>query len=502
MKELRYFCTAGKGMEQFLVQEVISKLSACDVEHIPGKVFFTTSAGLERLRGLKSAERLFLLLKKLPPLPAPWDSGKMTRVIQEKIIGELGDWQQGLSAWLSLQQAAKESRLGPAASRRSRKRKRDEETGKEEEEEEGDGSSPAKKQDLQGSPEETPLPAQVLDSAGSVLPGRADHVSEGPSCPADVISSSKQPLVSFRVCCRCSGILARKFSPQELGRIIGMAIHKRLGWKADLREPDLEVNVHLSDAHCILGFPVFRLPLAHRPYIRTTGLRSTTAWAMASLAAIKQDGCFVLDPMCGVGTILIEAAKEWQNAFFLGIDINESQLKKARENIQFSDLTSRIELMKASVTEIPLPAASVDAVICDIPFGRKFGCKTDVRIMLPAIVKEMERVLRVGGTLVLLLSPQLSAFLGKSFSREPQQNQRPAAGGSEEAGEAGRASPRLVDQVTADRVLVSAEGSSSAPMDFPSLVRMGTYRVSLGVTDGLVQEYKKGLCKRGDGNLL
>uniref|UniRef100_W5NFH8 THUMP domain containing 2 n=1 Tax=Lepisosteus oculatus TaxID=7918 RepID=W5NFH8_LEPOC len=390
MKELRYFCTAGKGMEQFLVQEVISKLSACDVEHIPGKVFFTTSAGLERLRGLKSAERLFLLLKKLPPLPAPWDSGKMTRVIQEKIIGELGDWQQGLSAWLSLQQAAKESRLGPAASRRSRKRKRDEETGKEEEEEEGDGSSPAKKQDL-----------QVLDSA------------------ADVISSSKQPLVSFRVCCRCSGILARKFSPQELGRIIGMAIHKRLGWKADLREPDLEfdvsfqVNVHLSDAHCILGFPVFRLPLAHRPYIRTTGLRSTTAWAMASLAAIKQDGCFVLDPMCGVGTILIEAAKEWQNAFFLGIDINESQLKKARENIQFSDLTSRIELMKASVTEIPLPAASVDAVICDIPFGRKFGCKTDVRIMLPAIVKEMERVLRVGGTLVLLLSPQLSAFLGK-----------------------------------------------------------------------------------------
>nr|XP_015218120.1 PREDICTED: THUMP domain-containing protein 2 isoform X4 [Lepisosteus oculatus] len=476
MKELRYFCTAGKGMEQFLVQEVISKLSACDVEHIPGKVFFTTSAGLERLRGLKSAERLFLLLKKLPPLPAPWDSGKMTRVIQEKIIGELGDWQQGLSAWLSLQQAAKESRLGPAASRRSRKRKRDEETGKEEEEEEGDGSSPAKKQDLQGSPEETPLPAQVLDSAGSVLPGRADHVSEGPSCPADVISSSKQPLVSFRVCCRCSGILARKFSPQ--------------------------VNVHLSDAHCILGFPVFRLPLAHRPYIRTTGLRSTTAWAMASLAAIKQDGCFVLDPMCGVGTILIEAAKEWQNAFFLGIDINESQLKKARENIQFSDLTSRIELMKASVTEIPLPAASVDAVICDIPFGRKFGCKTDVRIMLPAIVKEMERVLRVGGTLVLLLSPQLSAFLGKSFSREPQQNQRPAAGGSEEAGEAGRASPRLVDQVTADRVLVSAEGSSSAPMDFPSLVRMGTYRVSLGVTDGLVQEYKKGLCKRGDGNLL
>lgn len=38
-----------------------------------------------------------------------------------------------------------------------------------------------------------------------------------------------------------------------------------------------------------MGLPSlsFRLPLAHRSYIKTTGLRSTVAWAMASLAQIQ-----------------------------------------------------------------------------------------------------------------------------------------------------------------------------------------------------------------------
>lgn len=36
-----------------------------------------------------------------------------------------------------------------------------------------------------------------------------------------------------------------------------------------------------------IDFGVYRLPLANREYIRTAGLRSTVAWAMASLAEIS-----------------------------------------------------------------------------------------------------------------------------------------------------------------------------------------------------------------------
>ncbi len=41
--------------------------------------------------------------------------------------------------------------------------------------------------------------------------------------------------------------------------------------------------------------------------------------------------------------------------------------------------------------ELPLPSASVDAVVCDLPFGRKFGTKTNMAANLPLILTEMER---------------------------------------------------------------------------------------------------------------
>lgn len=40
---------------------------------------------------------------------------------------------------------------------------------------------------------------------------------------------------------------------------------------------------------------------------------------------------------------------------------------------------------------LPLPSASVDAVVCDLPFGRKFDTKTNMAANLPLILTEMER---------------------------------------------------------------------------------------------------------------
>ncbi|KAJ8388214.1 hypothetical protein AAFF_G00135850 [Aldrovandia affinis] len=377
---LRYYCTVGKGLEKFLAAEVQCKLTADNVEHVTGKVFFTTRVDIEKVKGLKSAERLFLLLRRQPPLAR----ARMTvrrhlaeELIQDQVIGEQQVWTEGLTLWRSLRTAKERTdpdRNGKDAGW-SRKRKR--------EQGESDGQQP-----------------------GCEGQGRVERRGSG------------APPVAFRVCCRSSGSIARQFSFQDLGRIIGIAISKQLGWRVNLREPDLEVNVHLSDDHCVVGLPLSRLPLASRSYIKTTGLRSTVAWAMGSLAEIKPGSC-VLDPMCGVGTLLLEAAKECPNSFFLGMDVDESQLEKARGNVRFAELAERVELMQSSVTAIPVPSCSVDAVICDIPFGRKFGSKTDMATALPAIVNEMERVLRVDGALVLLLSPALSSILKRSRPPQP-----------------------------------------------------------------------------------
>nr|XP_020457408.1 THUMP domain-containing protein 2 isoform X2 [Monopterus albus] len=305
--------------------------------------------------------------------------------------------------------------------------------------------------------------------------------------------------VSFRISCKCTGSVSRYFSSQEVSKVIGVGLSRLLGWKADLKNPQLEVNVYLSDDHCLLGIPLTRLPLANRSYIKTTGLRSTVAWAMASLAQIQPGFC-VVDPMCGVGTILIEAAQEHKATCFLGMDIDDGQLQKANDNVEFAELGNRIHLLKASSVVLPLPSGSVDAVVCDLPFGRKFGTKTDMAAKLPAIVNEMERVLSIGGTLVLLLSPQLSYLLKELLAQKhtgPTSNQ----GTKLQTGIQDSPSSFLPStKQQSFQIHYGVQPSYTRETDelchgplppLSSLKHQATLRVSLGAIDGLIHKYVK-----------
>uniref|UniRef100_A0A3P8ZFE2 THUMP domain-containing protein n=1 Tax=Esox lucius TaxID=8010 RepID=A0A3P8ZFE2_ESOLU len=439
---LKFYCTAGNGMEYFLLQEVKTKLAAQDVDHIPGKVFFTTTFGVEHVRELKSAERLFLLLKRYVPLSPR--TAMTAPEIHSRLMGDGSDWTRAVLSWKQLQRELTRSDQTASMVLAGRKRKR-----KEEEEGAVEGSPPDKpnvtpKRALVGESQEIGLRKDHLSStedceSGNCVGGDTAEVDDidcdrdgGLQSDAGGRFSHQAPPVSFRVSCRCSGALSRRFTPQDVSRILGTAASRQLGWRVDLRRPDLEVNVYISDDHCVLGIPLLSLPLANRSYMKITGLRSTVAWAMASLSDVKP-GSRVLDPMCGVGTILLEAAHEYQDAFFMGMDIDESQLFKACQNVEFAKLRDQMQLLQASCKDIPLPSSSVDAIVCDVPFGKKFGSKTDMVASLPVIVNEMERVLRVGGTLVLLLSPQLSCLLKKIITLQPvpshTQEEDPGLGG-------------------------------------------------------------------------
>ncbi|KAJ8013850.1 hypothetical protein DPEC_G00034090 [Dallia pectoralis] len=475
---LQFYCTAGNGMEPFLLQEVKTKLAAQDVDHIPGKVFFSTTYGIERVRELKSAERLFLLLKRYIPLPA--HSAMTAPQILSRLLGDGNDWTRAVLSWRRLQRELMRSDNTASAVLAGRKRKWEEE-----EEESGVEGSPCDKTNV--------MPNLALEGESQEVRLRNVHMTSTEArgcgnCVGDAVevdnidsdhdvglqrdavdrSSHQASLVTFRVSCRCSGAVSRRFTTQDVSRILGTAASRQLGWKVDLRKPDLEVNVYVSDDHCVLGIPLLRLPLANRSYMKTTGLRSTIAWAMASLSDIKP-GSRVLDPMCGVGTILLEAAHEYQDAFFLGMDIDECQLLKACQNVEFTKLSDRMQLLQASCKAIPLPSCSVDAVVCDVPFGKKFGSKTDMAASLPVIVNEMERVLRLGGTLVLLLSPQLSCLLKKVMTLRPVSSHAQET----DTGPGCDVEPSIPTCI------------------FQSLQPQSYQRVSLGAIDALIHKYVK-----------
>ncbi|XP_041644907.1 THUMP domain-containing protein 2 isoform X1 [Cheilinus undulatus] len=684
---VRYFCTAGNGMERFVIEEVKKKLAAENVCQVHGKVMFTSSAGMDKLIELKTAERLFLLLKQDSPvqLPAHTSPAKAASVLQSKLLGERNQWTGALMTWNRLQGELVDSRrtvkmassaLGVTKKRGERRsdeqkqeekyhvelpkstgepretenetlksveqnegqtlekwrRRENEQKGveeakdkarKEEEDQSGETFFEAKtlerkrrrdaddeeeerrgvtqncsrdklveneitfkrrimtegeeengvfmyssscikdckhrtlsREDMTSIDQETQGPLSdgisgsrtMEDVTKDLTVKNGDYITRDFFCvfliviiistsaskdfflPASIASLYPSPLlcllpfnkektsdgrdktllphqppsvpVSFRISCKCTGSLSRYFNTQEVSRMIGVGLSRLMGWKADLKNPQLEINVYLSDSHCLLGIPLTRLPLANRCYIRTTGLRSTVAWAMASLAQIQPGFC-VVDLMCGVGTILIEAAKEHKAAFFLGMDNDDGQLLKANENIEVAELGSRIHLLKASSLALPLPGTSVDAVVCDLPFGRKFGTKANMAANLPLILTEMERILRIGGSMVLLLSPQLSCLLKKILVQAgsgltPNQETKPSTRiqdcPSHDPSSTEQQTLQIHQGVSSPSIQDTDPQSGlqhSLPSHLTSLKHQATFRVSLGVIDGLIHKYIK-----------
>ncbi|XP_074805987.1 U6 snRNA (guanine-N(2))-methyltransferase THUMPD2 isoform X1 [Natator depressus] len=465
---LRYFCTAGRGLEPFLLREVWARLGATQVEYVSGKVFFTTNSELSKLKTLKSGERLFLLLKKHAPISLSRNKGKVFHEIQKLVIEDPRCWLDIISIWKHLHgNKVKQGNISKE-NPKSLKRKSEEEI-----------SIITKNQKREQILETVSDECHVEEQKKSVVletNNNMDLLTESKTFLEDTSESRIEKSVesnnrsfSFRVSCRCSGTIAKVFTSQ--------------------------LFVHLNDIYSVVGIPVFRLPLATREYIRTAGLRSTVAWAMASLAEINA-GAFVLDPMCGLGTILLEAAKEWPNVHYLGADINESQLQGAHENIKAAGLMDKIELLKASVIALPLPSESVDVVISDIPFGKKFKITKDTKL-LQNILREMERVLHVGGTVVLLVSQDLHKHMGGCISNSVENdtslnttpgNKNGAAVVKDLNPEEKNQSPRSISSSIKG---VETEHFNNKTTCFGSLAAVESYGVSLGKTDAFIYKYRK-----------
>ncbi|XP_043846313.1 THUMP domain-containing protein 2 [Dromiciops gliroides] len=476
------FCTVGRGLEPFLLREVRARLVATEVEYISGKVFFTTSSDLAMLKQLKSAERLFLLLKRQPPLSISSGSkGKMFNEIQRLVTGDPMCWVHAISIWRSLLEL--EEKFLPEMAKPSKRK-----TG----ENKDTITKKLKIEQTLAMPVDTECQLEKqkndkIQEHKNLITEKENFQEEKSENDGHKEVEHHQGKFTFRVSCRCSGTIAKTFTTEEVGRVIGIALIKQFGWKTDLRNPSLEIFIHLNDIYSVVGIPIFRLPLASRAYIKAAGLRSTIAWTMASLAEINA-GAVVLDPMCGLGTILLEAAKEWPNAYYFGADISDSQLLGACDNLKSAGLMDRIELLKVSVTELPLLSESVDVIISDVPFGKKFKLRKDIK----SILHEMERVLCVGGTIVLLLSEDLHRHLEDCKESSIMWN----------SSKDNTSEFKIAKHVNAEGQNGIQENVSSSFQDHrqecwdrrpcsSTLVQMECHKVSLGRTEAFISKYKK-----------
>jgi putative N6-adenine-specific DNA methylase len=180
----------------------------------------------------------------------------------------------------------------------------------------------------------------------------------------------------------------------------------------DTRQPDIPIQGHLTDRDFALYLDSTGEPLFKRGQRLATGvapLRENLAAGILRLAG-WEPGIPLLDPMCGSGTILLEAAhmaldiapglgrhftfekfknfdgRRWRELWqrsaarqkprvplaIYGSDFSGDMLKASRANLMAAGLAKVVSLKRANVLEILAPA-NAGIIVTNPPYGVRLG---------------------------------------------------------------------------------------------------------------------------------
>lgn len=194
----------------------------------------------------------------------------------------------------------------------------------------------------------------------------------------------------------------------DLERQLGaMILQMTENTKVNLENPDKTFTGILTENKFIFGLqfaeisPKFsKRSLKHRPFTHPSAMQPKLARAMVNLARAKA-GKLVLDPFCGTGSILIEAAL--MGCRILGMDIQRRMVKGALKNFSCFDITPE-GMIVADVKNLPLN--SVEYVVGDPPYGRS---ATTMKRTPGQVIKEALQAIHPileGGGYVCIAAPE------------------------------------------------------------------------------------------------
>ncbi|XP_067948668.1 THUMP domain-containing protein 2-like isoform X2 [Watersipora subatra] len=184
-------------------------------------------------------------------------------------------------------------------------------------------------------------------------------------------------------------------------------------------EANVTFNIICSDELVMLAVLLTPIPLSIRKYVNSFGLRSTVCAAMVLLASI-QPGEIVLDPLCGVGALLLEAANICPHAFYVGMDIDQSQINKAMLNVEhYQEIAANtsIQLVRGDAQGIPLVHGTIDVILTDLPFGQKHRVPSSLSALYEQSCVEFNRLLSKQGRAVILTGKSMLSSLKAACSK-------------------------------------------------------------------------------------
>ena len=194
----------------------------------------------------------------------------------------------------------------------------------------------------------------------------------------------------------------RNYSGEEIKILLAHEIERSHRWTylQDDRAAHLNIRIFLEHEEVSVGVRLGKTALHERSYqqVHLPGaLKPPVAAALVMLGQVTKSMA-ILDPCCGIGTIIIEAAH--QGATVCGGDISPLAVAAARTNVSAAGIEASIKQWDAQA--LPLADAVMDRVIANLPWGRQVHVDEALPSLYQRMFMEMRRVLVPSGRLVVL----------------------------------------------------------------------------------------------------
>lgn len=272
---------------------------------------------------------------------------------------------------------------------------------------------------------------------------------------------------TFAVNCTLSGkspVTNNRYAALKVKDALVDNMRDRFGVRPSVRgdRPDIQLHLHIDTTTASLAVDLSGESLHRRGYRSSTGLaplKETLAAALVALTGWPDDGGSFVDPMCGTGTLLIEAAmmfgdsapglsrnyygfagwlghesELWQDLVaeavareeaamnkswptIAGYDSDPAMVRAARQNIKMAGLEDYIHIQQMDLANLVVPRKT-GLLLTNLPYGERLS-ETEV---VSRLYRAFGRILkqRCGGwkTGVFISNPDLTDSFSLSWENK------------------------------------------------------------------------------------
>ncbi|MEM1873367.1 MAG: methyltransferase [Acidilobaceae archaeon] len=199
----------------------------------------------------------------------------------------------------------------------------------------------------------------------------------------------------------------------DVARVAGSAVQectrRARGFTPEVRLNSPHVVFYAEVYSDVFSFGVVLTPekslhaRRYRVYDHPAALKPTIAYGMLRLSRAR-DGDHILDPMCGGGTIAVEAALLYESSLVTCMDLELEYLRGALMNALAARVYRRIRFIQGDARKLSsiIGLETVDRIVTNPPYGVRMSDVRRSRRLIELFIPEAWRALKPGGTLTLI----------------------------------------------------------------------------------------------------